>query len=245
MLGKEVTNWETVVKICLWLTVLLYWISGVVLICIGVSIQVKLRDIFAVLNEGASVVPVVITIVGTFIIIISAFGAIAVLKRNSKMIKIFAGILLAHLITGIIAGAVAYTYREKLHQTLLKDVLETMDKYSEELQITKGVDSLQSQFQCCGAENYTDWLNTTFGSLSSSVPRSCCKVPVESCVTDLSQYPVGINQQGCVAKVKTWFGEHIVVIGGIRIFIGLVQLTGIVFCYLLLKILNENYESVE
>ncbi|KAH0621308.1 hypothetical protein JD844_022453, partial [Phrynosoma platyrhinos] len=200
-------------------------ISGVVLMCIGVSIQVKLRDTFVVLNEAASEVPAIITVVGTLIIIIASFGAIALLKCNPKMIKVFTGILLAHLSAGIVVGAVAYAYREKLHQTLLKDVLKTLDKYSEELQITKAVDSLQRQFQCCGAENYTDWLNTTFGALSSSVPRSCCKVPVESCVTDLNKYPVGINQQGCVLKVKNWFEEHIFVFGGVGIFLGLTQVS--------------------
>ena len=245
MKEKEVTNWERVVRICLWLAILLYWISGIVLMCIGVSVQVKFHDTFLVLNETAAVVPTIITVIGTFIILVAAFGAVALLKCNLRMMRLFTGILLALLIAEIVFGAVVCVYREKLHQTLLRDVLRILDKYSRELHITKGVDSLQRQFQCCGAENYTDWLNTTFGFLSSSVPRSCCKVPVESCVTDLSKYTIGINQQGCVLKLKNWVEEHMAVFGGVGIFIGLAQLSGILFCYLLLKILKENYESLE
>ncbi|XP_061468948.1 tetraspanin-6-like isoform X2 [Rhineura floridana] len=242
---KEDAKLERFVKIGLWLAILLYWISGVVLLCIGVSIQVKLRDTFVVVNDAASGVPVIITVIGTLVVIVSAFGAVALLKQSPKMIKLFTGMLLALLILEIIVGATAYTYRGKLYQTLLRHVWNTLDKYSEEVQITKGLDSLQTQFQCCGAENYTDWLNTTFGSLSSSVPRSCCKVPGENCVTDLSKHTVGINQQGCVRKLKNWVDEHIAVFGGVGIFVGLAQLSWIPFCYLLLRILKENYERIE
>ncbi|XP_061468947.1 tetraspanin-6-like isoform X1 [Rhineura floridana] len=200
---KKMLSWKDLLKL----------ISGVVLLCIGVSIQVKLRDTFVVVNDAASGVPVIITVIGTLVVIVSAFGAVALLKQSPKMIKLFTGMLLALLILEIIVGATAYTYRGK--------------------------------FQCCGAENYTDWLNTTFGSLSSSVPRSCCKVPGENCVTDLSKHTVGINQQGCVRKLKNWVDEHIAVFGGVGIFVGLAQLSWIPFCYLLLRILKENYERIE
>ncbi|KAJ7345878.1 hypothetical protein JRQ81_001828 [Phrynocephalus forsythii] len=216
-------------------------ISGIVLVCIGVSIQVKFHDTFLVLNEAAAVVPTIVTVIGTFIILVAVFGAIALLKCNLRMMRLFTGILLALLIAEIEFGTVVCIYREKLHQTLLRDVLRILDKYSRELHITKGVDSLQRQFQCCGAENYTDWLNTTFGFLSSSVPRSCCKVPVESCVTDLSKYTIGINQQGCVLKLKNWVEEHMTVFGGVGIFIGLAQN----WCGIEARVLDEDLEDMD
>ncbi|XP_033029826.1 tetraspanin-6-like [Lacerta agilis] len=242
---KGISNFERFVKICLWLSVLLYWISGVVLMCIGVSVQVKLRDTYAVINDAASEVPVIIMVIGTLVVLVSAFGAVALLRHSPNMIKLFIGILLALLVLEITAGAAAYTYRHKLHQTLLSNTLKTLDKYSEEVQITKGVDSLQTEFQCCGAENYTDWMNTTFGSLSSSVPISCCRVPVENCITDLSKHTAGINQQGCVLKLNNWVEEHIAILGGVGIFVGVAQLIGIPFCYLLLRTLKETYEHIE
>ncbi|KAF7241848.1 Tetraspanin-6 [Varanus komodoensis] len=195
MMGKEVANWESFVKISLWLAILLYWISGIVLTCIGVSIQVKLHDTFTVLDDAASGVPVIITVVGMLIILVSTIGAVALLKCNPKMIKWFIGLLLIQLIIEIALGMAACTYREKVHQTLLKDVLKTLEKYNGELQITKGVDSLQTQ--------------------------------------------------GCVLKLKNWVEEHITIFGGIAMFVGLAQLTGILFCYLLLKLLKENYTSIE
>ncbi|KAJ6665475.1 hypothetical protein lerEdw1_003316 [Lerista edwardsae] len=198
MKAREASSRERLVKVCLWITLLFYWISGILLTCLGVSAQVKLHETLLVLNEAASGIPVIVTVVGAILVLVSAFGTIALLKLNLTMIKM-------------------------LDQTLSSDFLKTLDKYSRELQITKGVDGIQRQFQCCGAENYTDWLNTTFGSLSSSVPTSCCKVSVESCDTDLSMDTADIYQQGCVLKLKNWVEENMAVFGGMGIFIGLTQ----------------------
>ncbi|XP_048339423.1 tetraspanin-6-like [Sphaerodactylus townsendi] len=239
------SNKERLIKMGLWLIISLCWISGVVLMCIGVSVQVKIHDTFMVVNERASGVPVIIMTFGTIIILISTFGAVALLKQNPKMIKAFIGMLLTVLLVETVVVASAYSYRKKLHQTLLRNFLETLNKYNVDLPVTKALDSLQRQFQCCGAEKYTDWLNTTFGSLSPSVPTSCCKLDVKSCVTDLSKAGPTINQQGCVHKLQSWIEEHMMIFGGIGIFIGLTQLTGILLSYMLLRMLKENYESLQ
>ncbi|XP_013911788.1 PREDICTED: uncharacterized protein LOC106540994 [Thamnophis sirtalis] len=192
-------------------------VAGVVLIITGVCFQVKLHNAFLVLNEAASGVAVTITVIGALIIILSGFGAIALFSSNKAMIKLFTGLLVLLLITEILIVATAYACRLKLHQTISKDFMRILNKYDNKVQITKGVDTLQAEFQCCGVENYTDWQNTTFGLLSSSVPKSCCKVPMESCVTDLNQNIVGINQ----------------------------EVTGIMLCYILLKVTNEDYDIIE
>ncbi|EMP38353.1 Tetraspanin-7 [Chelonia mydas] len=158
----------------------------------------KLHDAFAVVNETSSGVPVIITIVGGVIISVSAFGAIAILKSNHSMIKV-------------------------LHDNLLRRFLKTLDKYNRESQVTKGIDHLQENFQCCGAQNYTDWFNTTFGSLNSAVPNSCCKMITKSCGMNLSNDTANINQQGCIQKLKKWAEEHIALIGGVCISVGFAQ----------------------
>ena len=37
------------------------------------------------------------------------------------------------------------------------------------------------QLKCCGAEDYMDWKNTTFGRDGDSVPESCCITDAEGC----------------------------------------------------------------
>ncbi|XP_032067874.1 tetraspanin-6-like [Thamnophis elegans] len=245
MRAERRITWKRCIKFALWMTVLLYWVAGVVLIITGVCFQVKLHNAFLVLNEAASGVAVTITVIGALIIILSGFGAIALFSSNKAMIKLFTGLLVLLLITEILIVATAYACRLKLHQTISKDFMRILNKYDNKVQITKGVDTLQAEFQCCGVENYTDWQNTTFGLLSSSVPKSCCKVPMESCVTDLNQNIVGINQEGCLLKLKTWTERNISALGGLAVFVIVGQVTGIMLCYILLKVTNEDYDIIE
>nr|XP_006137794.1 CD63 antigen-like [Pelodiscus sinensis] len=232
------------IKVCLYFIDLFYWVSGVILLCIGVSAQTKLHDTFMVVNDASSGVPVIITIVGGVIISVSAFGAIAILKSNHMMIKVFTGMLLIIFLIEIIVGISAYAYRGKLHDNLLKSFLKSLDKYNRDSHVTKGVDNLQENFQCCGAQNYTDWFNTTFGSLSSAVPNSCCKIITISCGMNLSTDAANINQQGCIPKLKKWAEEHIVFVGGVGLSVGFVQLFGILYSYMLLRILKEDYVNL-
>ncbi|XP_043360887.1 CD151 antigen-like isoform X3 [Dermochelys coriacea] len=210
------SNKLILIKICLYFIDLFYWVSGVMLLCIGVSVQMKLYDAFVVVNETSSGVPVIITIVGGVIISVSAFGAIAILKSNHMMIKVigtmfpllqssetspvlhtlskFTGMLLIIFLIEIIVGISAYAYRGKLHDNLLRSFLKTLDKYNRESQVTKGVDHLQ--------------------------------------------------ENGCIQKLKKWAEERIALIGGVCISVGFAQLLGILFSYMLLRLLNEDYVNL-
>ena len=42
-----------------------------------------------------------------------------------------------------------------------------------------------SQMNCCGAQEYKDWTNTTFSKPNDAVPDSCCLSDVEGCGKDI------------------------------------------------------------
>lgn len=42
------------------------------------------------------------------------------------------------------------------------------------------------QFHCCGAENYTDWLESSGWKRNNSVPDSCCRVEREDCGNNIT-----------------------------------------------------------
>ncbi|XP_070592996.1 tetraspanin-6-like [Erythrolamprus reginae] len=236
--------WERCIKMALWFTVLLYWVAGAVLIITGVCVQVRLHNAFLILKEAASGVAVTVTVIGLLIIILSGFGAIALFRSNKAMIKLFTGLLVLLLIAEILIVVTAYACRITLHQTVSKNFMKILNNYDKKVQITKGVDIFQAQFQCCGVDNFTDWQNTTFGLISSSIPKSCCRVPVENCVTNLNDL-FGINQQGCLLKLKTWTERNVSALGGLAVLVIIGQVTGIALCYILLKIINENYVIIE
>ncbi|XP_067405725.1 tetraspanin-6-like isoform X2 [Emydura macquarii macquarii] len=194
MRKMDSSNKLLLIKVCLCFLGLFYWVSGVVLMCIGVAVQMKLHETFMVMNEASSGVPVIITIVGGVIISISAFGAIAILKSSHTMTKLFTGMLMIIFSIEIIVGISAYACREKLHDNLLRGFLKTLDKYNRDSQITREVDNLQ--------------------------------------------------ENGCVQKLKKWAEEHIAHIGGVGISVGFAQLLGILFSYMLLRTLKEDYVNL-
>ncbi|XP_029461090.1 tetraspanin-7-like isoform X2 [Rhinatrema bivittatum] len=167
-------------KLCLCVVTLFYWVTSFVLMWMGASVQIKLHAISAVLSEASSGTTKFLTAVGFLIFILSTFGVLAVLKENPSVLKVFAALMLMLFVAEIIVGISAYEYRDKLQHGVLKSFRNVLMKYGADHQLSKGVDVLQQKFQCCGAQNYTDWLNSTYGF---SIPPSCCKTMQESCGT--------------------------------------------------------------
>ncbi|NXL87211.1 TSN3 protein, partial [Alectura lathami] len=77
---------------------------------------------------------------------------------------------------------------------------------------SRPVDVLQEKLECCGIQNYTDWLNASGASWNfkpekAQVPRSCCKEEYSGCRGDLHQLEQ-LFQEGCLRKLQDqlWFG---------------------------------------
>uniref|UniRef100_A0A8B9MRJ8 Uncharacterized protein n=1 Tax=Accipiter nisus TaxID=211598 RepID=A0A8B9MRJ8_9AVES len=67
------------------------------------------------------------------------------------------------------------------------------------------MDVLQRKLQCCGAQNYTDWLKETAASWrlpaeKAYVPESCCKEEYFHCTGDLGHLEQ-FFQEGCLKNV--------------------------------------------
>ncbi|XP_075687156.1 CD63 antigen-like [Rhinoderma darwinii] len=232
------------IKAGLFCVILFFWVTGVVLICVGASVQMKLSDVSIVVAETSSGAPMVLTIVGMIIFFLSGFGAVAAIKENHVLIKIFTGIMLLVFAVEIIVGMSAYSYRDKLQRNVLNGFLRVLNKYGAEKQITRGVDGVQQEFQCCGAQNFTDWFNVSSGLFRDSVPSSCCRIVQQKCGEDAVEHSERLYQEGCVLKMKTWIAEHFDVIGAVGVGLGFTQILGIVLSCLLVKILQENYVSM-
>ncbi|XP_068103536.1 CD63 antigen-like [Hyperolius riggenbachi] len=232
------------IKCGLFLIILFFWVTGVALICIGASVQMKLSDVSVVIVETSSGAPTVLTIVGVFIFFLSLFGAVAAVKENSIMMKSFAVLMLLVFAIEIIVGASAFSYRDRLQLEVLHRFLIMLKKYGSDKQITRGVDGVQQQFRCCGARNFTDWFYTNSTVYSDGVPGSCCKTPQPKCGENATSHSDRIFKEGCVLKIQVWLSEHIDVIGAVGVGLGFTQILGVILSCLIVKILQENYVAM-
>ncbi|KAM4626895.1 CD63 antigen-like [Discoglossus pictus] len=232
------------IKAGLFCVILFFWVTGVALICIGAAIQIGLSDVSVILAQTSAGAPVVLTILGMIIFFLSGFGAVGVLKEHHTMVISFSAIMLLLFILEIVVGISAYSYRDELHNNMSWNFLKLLDQYGINPQIAKGLDHMQQQFHCCGAQNYTDWFNSTYGISMSSVPTSCCRNIMKDCGDRPFEHPENIYQEGCVEKLRKWIGDHIGVIGAVGVGMGIAQIFGIMFSCLLVKMLKENYVAV-
>ncbi|XP_069473493.1 CD63 antigen-like [Ambystoma mexicanum] len=236
-------NKLAITKIGLFFVILFYWATGIALMCLGVLSQMRIYAVNVVLTEGWSGSPMLLTGIGILIFLMSTVGAIAVFRDNHGMIKVFAIMLVIVFVIEIIVGIAAFAFRGKLHKSVIKRFQKIINQYGYDDDITSGVDTLQKSFQCCGAQNSSDWDTSPFRLLKGALPSSCCKGNRAACGTKESENGEAsdVFTQGCAKKLKTWIQKHVGFIGAIGVGIGFVQVFGILVASCLVWLMKVNY----
>uniref|UniRef100_UPI00398F8BE4 CD63 antigen n=1 Tax=Pristiophorus japonicus TaxID=55135 RepID=UPI00398F8BE4 len=226
------------VKYLMFIFNLLFWISGIALIVVGILVQTKLNGTLHITNVAASGAPIVLIIVGVVINFVAFFGCCGAWKENYCMVTTFAVLLIIIFLVEIAAAIAGYVFKDQIRDAFEKSFNETMRNYNVSAN-AKNIDSLQKQFHCCGSSQYTDW----FSEMSNhSVPDSCCKKIIPGCgkITTAAN----IYQEGCVNVINAWLKNNIVIVAGVALGIALFQLLGIIFACVLMKgiRIRSNYE---
>merc|ERR1712198_121211 len=99
-----------------------------------------------------------------------------------------------------------------------------MAKYGQpnEESITATWNRMQEDFECCGAQNYTDW---------ETVPRYCCIANEDQSTCTLDDEgdldEANLWQKGCLESLHNYVEDNIITIGGIGIGLAFIQIVGI------------------
>lgn len=216
----------------------LFWICGCALIGLGIYVLVQMHNPQVFKNSATSSAPIVIIVVGVIIFFISFFGCCGAVKENYCMVTTFAVLLGLIFLVEIAAAIAGYVYRNQLQTAFTETITDGLKKYNTSTEITKGIDELQRDFKCCGANNYTDWKNYDPFKGTDQVPDSCCKVPAPGCGKNITQ----INQEGCVSKIESLIKTNIGIVAGVALGIAFFEILGIVFACCLMKGIRSGYE---
>ena len=89
---------------------------------------------------------------------------------------------------------------------------------------------LQSQFQCCGVESYTDWGSVLHFNETDSVPDSCCTQDSTgaSCGDGQLTDPTHIYEVGCLTALGTFVKENLIIVGIVGAAVIVLQLIGVI-----------------
>ncbi|XP_033323872.2 uncharacterized protein LOC117219085 [Megalopta genalis] len=219
------------VKLLLFLFNLLFVITGIILLSIGVGMHGIYHSYQHFLDSKFLSVPSLLIAIGAIIFFIAFFGCCGAARENYCMIVTFTSLLVIVFILELAGGISGYVLRARASSIIEGKMEQTMKEYQTTEGITEIWDNLQRKFDCCGTKNATDWsdiLNPSSNSTVKNLPISCCdfKMGTVGSVNCTLTTPT-LHQKGCYKSFLAYIAAHAMQLGGVGIGIAIVQLTGI------------------
>lgn len=238
----------TCLKSVLLIYTFIFWITGVILLTVGIWGKVSLEVYFSILNENATNVPYVLIGTGAVIILLGTFGCFATCRASTWMLKLYAMFLSIIFLIELIAAIVGLVFRHEIRSSFENGYMEALKQYnSTGDEQSRAVDTIQKTLMCCGSKTYLDWGQTAYFT-ARGFPHSCCKVQV-NCTDDVLKSIVKakdvVYNDGCMSFVTTIMESRMGVVAGISFGIACFQLIGMFLaCCLSRYITNNQYEMV-
>uniref|UniRef100_A0A8C3J9V5 Tetraspanin-7 n=1 Tax=Calidris pygmaea TaxID=425635 RepID=A0A8C3J9V5_9CHAR len=205
-----------------------FWVSGIVLLAVGVWGRVSLAVYFSLLDEKATNVPFVLVGAGTVVVLLGTFGCFATCRGSTWMLKLYAMLLSLIFLIVLVAAVVGFVFRHEIKTNFesnldlaLRDYNVTADRHSE------AVDTIQRTLHCCGVQNYSDWERTEYFT-QRGFPRSCCKSQDDCSEEDLkdpSKAKQKVFVDGCFFLVTSTMESKMSVVAGISFGIACFQVS--------------------
>lgn len=215
----------SLVKYLVFLFNLIFAISGVVLLVIGVLFRTKSAEIIEPLESTAlGVAPILVIIVGAVIFVIAFFGCCGAIRESSCMLTTYGIILLVLFILQVAIGVFAYLQikDEDQFKSLVRNGLQTtFNKYNTDPTAKEEFDLIQYTVHCCGVNSFLDW--------GLNVPPSCCKDKNPQC----SPLSLDLYRKGCTEKVFVTVTDNVKNIAIVVIALSATELIAAIFSFCL------------
>ncbi|KAI5094971.1 vertebrate transmembrane 4 superfamily-like [Silurus meridionalis] len=188
-------------KNILFLISLLFWLAGATFTYVGSYFITSYKNFEDFRVDDYGLVPAIIILaVAGVMFLISIIGCCATLKESKIGLGFFLLIILLIFAAEVTALVFGYMYKPSISEGLYDSEYDFFDMYDGYNSQSKAVDYLQTQLQCCGLTDYTDWKNFRWYYDHKTVPESCCRAN-EPCSGKLEQ-PHLLNTGGCVDKLQ-------------------------------------------
>uniref|UniRef100_A0A8C3G3D6 Tetraspanin n=1 Tax=Cyclopterus lumpus TaxID=8103 RepID=A0A8C3G3D6_CYCLU len=152
---------------------------------------------------------------GFVLTVLCLSGCVGALRENCTLLKLFSAAVLALITAQVLAAIVAYSLQVQVGGYLRSGMLAAMVRYQDDLDLRFITDEIQSNLQCCGADNYRDWeLNIYYN----------CSCGLGAQLLDEFSAQSVIFLGGCLGGMSRWIEQHEGVIGTVGIIVLGVQI---------------------
>jgi len=184
--------------------------------------------------------------VSTVIVIVSFLGCCGAWKEN-RCLLFFNYVSILLLFIGVVAGAtIAFTQSIDI---IRNPMLESMQEYKQNAEVTESWDSIQAQLNCCGVDNYSDWINTPAfptNKTNYKVPESCCMGQEDNTECMKNPKKVLTNVEGCFTLLKETIdsNKYYISIGTTTLVVFMFANLLAIFVYVACLSNHRNYQTL-
>lgn len=245
------------VKLLLTVFNLIFWITGITLLVVGIVVLVGLSDYLDLSDTDFTNMPYILIGTGLFMIAAGIIGCCAVVKNLAWFLQLFGIMIIVVFVALLAAGVFGFFYRNKLQEGFKTGLTSNMMNYlgKSDVDSDRAIDNVQETLSCCGVEDYKTWQNpdSQWAQQHPDVaPYSCCddSSGVECVGTDpvpfmTSNGTLAVFDKGCYHKVSTFLDSKLAMMSGVCVAFAFFQLVGVVLAFCLAKLINANkYEMV-
>ncbi|KAK2837156.1 hypothetical protein Q5P01_014368 [Channa striata] len=182
---------------------LMFWAAGAGLAYVGAKVIQSYDSVATFIQDRSALTPAMIIIgISVVMFIFGVLGCCATIWESKLGLGFFFLIIMVVFAAEVVALVFGITNGE-----LERTMNDVFAKYDGENPESVTVDTVQTQFHCCGVMNYTSWSNTTwFTKHNNTVPLSCCKNRTTGCTGRLDQ-PDLLYQQACEPQVHRFLKD--------------------------------------
>lgn len=239
---------------------LIFWIAGVLFLGVGIwlvvsdaaeeTITEKLH--LTVESETLEAIGYTVIGIGSFMFLIGFCGCCGAIRESAIMIGVYI-IFMVVLLCGELAGTIYVVLEKSTIETKIRDqLLKNVQNYTATNNMSN-LDFLQAKFECCGADNFTNYrtsfsFNNDIRYKNSFVPDSCCRtedhntpaIPIDRQACQEAARLGAFNEtdlytKGCFQIIKSLIDDNSAILIGVTAGIIVLEVLGIVFAVFLCR----------
>lgn len=145
-------------KYFLFLSNLMFTVLGLVVLSLGMWGLIS-KESFAqekISSIGTDPMLVLVSL-GVVLTALCLLGSVGALRENCVLLKVFSAVVLVLLGAQVLAAILAYTIEDQIRGYLQSGMSTAMVRYQDDLDLRFIMDEIQTNLQCCGANDYRDW----------------------------------------------------------------------------------------
>ncbi|PAA68037.1 hypothetical protein BOX15_Mlig028043g2 [Macrostomum lignano] len=203
------------------------WAASACLIVVGAVVWHGAGSIDSIAKSTYALVPTVIILgSGIFLFLLGVIGCFACINENRCLLSTFFILLLLILLGEITAATMGIVYHGQVRSAIDTELNKELQSYHNDSLLKSEVDFIQSTYQCCGVNNFTDWLETPWSRQHNlTVPDSCCRD--HRCNDTDPTVDSQVFHSGCLSKLNYDFSRFLGLIAAFSLVVAILQALGL------------------